>query len=113
MEEVEELLGRAPENPIYTKLADQQSNALQGQLISFVVELTKHHNEALAAAMALDPNCKVNSADKMARLADSLIKRHKIYVEKHKKCIAALGNLQTRIGLLMAAEAPLPNRQAG
>ena len=61
MEEVEELLGRASENPLYLKLAQQQSEELQRNLLTFGVELSKNHNEALAAAMSLDPNYDYNT----------------------------------------------------
>ena len=113
MEEVEELLGKTSENPLYLQLAQQQSVELQHQLLVFGVELSKHHNEALATAMSLHPIFEYNTADEMAKLADSLTKRHKQYTDKHTKCIKSLGDLQSRIGLLITAEAPTPSRHQG
>ena len=34
-------------------------------------------------------------------------------MDKHSKCLKSLGDLQSRIGLLLSAEAPAPSRQQG
>ena len=83
MDEIEELLGKVEESPLYLQLASQQAMECQRQLLAFGVELSKLHKESLAAAMSLDPQCEYNSAEVMAKLADTLQERHKKYSDKH------------------------------
>ena len=82
LQEVEAMLEQAGKSPAFAKMADQQSTALQVQLVRFRVEMARLHNEALSVAMALDPDLEYNTKEVVDKATSKLQKRQDLYIKK-------------------------------
>ena len=76
----------------------------------FRVEMARLHNEALSAAMALDPDLEYNTKEVADKATSELQKRQDLYIKKLEACLEQLASLQSRISLQVAADTPINTR---